>query len=150
MKKIEFEEGQLVTPGYVEIDGKTYLITEAVYEGDTPLSPFMLNNLQDNTEEAINEQSLHKYILKVTSEIATGGTITIPCKYKVGSNVLDVYLNGQKLLLSSDNAGTNGHYREVGTAGSISSQIKLTTDWGIPAESVTEGRIFEFVVKGEW
>lgn len=147
MKRIEFEDGQLVTPGRVKEDGT---IEEAVYEGDTPLSAFVMNKLQDNTEEAINEQILHKYILKVTSTIATGGTITIPCKYKVGSNVLDVYLNGQKLLLSSDDAGTNGHYREVGTAGSISNQIKLTTDWGIPVESVTEGRIFEFVVKGEW
>ena len=61
-----------------------------------------------------------------------------------------MYLNGQKLLLSSDDVGTNGHYREVGTAGSISNKIKLTTDWGIPQTSVTEGRVFEFVVKGEW
>lgn len=147
MKRINFEDGQLVTPGYVKEDGT---IEEAVYEGETPLSSLMMNKLQDNIEEAIDEQILHKYILEVTSEITAGETITIPCKYKVGSDVLDVYLNGQKLLLSSDDAGANGYYREVGEVDSISNQIKLTTDWGISEKSVAEGRIFEFIVKGEY
>nr|DAQ15463.1 MAG TPA: hypothetical protein [Caudoviricetes sp.] len=52
---------------------------------------------------------------------------------------------GEKLLLSSDAAGTDGHYRETGTANSISNQIKLTSDWG--AET---GEYFEFVVRGEY
>lgn len=51
MEKIKFKDGTLKTPGYVVIDGKTYEIVEAVYEGDTPLSAFMLNKLQDNIEE---------------------------------------------------------------------------------------------------
>lgn len=52
MNKINFEDGQLVSPAYVKEDGT---IEEAVYEGETPLSSFNLNKMQDNTEEAINE-----------------------------------------------------------------------------------------------
>ena len=80
MKRINFEDGQLVSAGYVKEDGT---IEEAVYEGNTPLSAFNLNKLQDNIEEAIDEQISHKYILKLTSAVSAGGTITIPCKYKV-------------------------------------------------------------------
>ena len=52
---------------------------------------------------------------------------------------------GEKLLLSSDAAGTDGHYREVGEANAISSQIKLTTDWAAEANEY-----FEFVIRGEY
>lgn len=52
---------------------------------------------------------------------------------------------GEKLLLSSDDSGTNGHYREVGEANAVSNQIKITTDWG--AET---GEYFEFIVRGEY
>lgn len=48
-------------------------------------------------------------------------------------------------MLSSDDAGTDGHYREVGTANSISNIIKTTTDW-----SAEKGDYFEFVVRGEY
>lgn len=48
-------------------------------------------------------------------------------------------------MLSSDDAGTDGHYREVGTANSISNIIKTTTDW-----SCDNGDYFEFVVRGEY
>ena len=58
---------------------------------------------------------------------------------------MDVYLNGERLLLSSNDAGTDGHYREVGTANSISNIIKTTTDW-----SAEKGDYFEFVVRGEY
>lgn len=50
MKRINFEDGQLVNAGYVKEDGT---IEEAVYEGSTPLSAFNMNKLQDNIEEAI-------------------------------------------------------------------------------------------------
>ncbi len=55
------------------------------------------------------------------------------------------FICGEKLLLSSDDSGTNGHYREVGEANAVSNQIKLTTDWG--AET---GEYFEFIVRGEY
>lgn len=50
MEKINFQDGQLVEPGYVEIDGVKHQITEAEYEGNTPLSSFVLNKMQDNIE----------------------------------------------------------------------------------------------------
>lgn len=55
------------------------------------------------------------------------------------------FICGEKLLLSSDDSGTNGHYREVGESGNISNQIKTTIDWEIPV-----GRYFDFVVRGEY
>ena len=50
---------------------------------------------------------------------------------------------GEKLILSSDDVGTDGHYREVGENNAVSNQIKLTTDWGCEV-----GEYFEFVVRG--
>lgn len=52
---------------------------------------------------------------------------------------------GEKLLLSSDDSGTNGHYREVGETNAISNQIKLTSDWGCDS-----GEYFEFIIRGEY
>lgn len=49
---------------------------------------------------------------------------------------------GEKLLLSSDDAGSDGHYREVGQVNAVSNQIKLTTDWGAEANEY-----FEFIVR---
>lgn len=51
MNKIIFEEGTLVTPAKVNEDGT---ITPAVWEGNTPLTPHILNLMQDNIETAIN------------------------------------------------------------------------------------------------
>lgn len=87
----------------------------------------------------------HKYFLQLTAAVAKGGTITLPCYYKVGTHCLDVYYMGELLILSSDDAGTDGHYREVGQANSVSNQIKTTTDWGCDV-----GEYFEFVVRGEY
>ena len=80
--------------------------------GVTPVNANTFNTFQNN----INETS---YIYKITSSITAGTEVTIPCYYKVGKGTLDVYLNGERLLLSSDSSGTNGHYQEVGTADSI-------------------------------
>lgn len=50
MERINFQDGQLVSQGYVEIDGTHHQIHEAEYTGTTPLSAYMLNKLQDNIE----------------------------------------------------------------------------------------------------
>ena len=55
------------------------------------------------------------------------------------------FICGEKLLLSSDAAGTNGHYQEVGEANAVSNQIKLTSESGCDS-----GDYFEFVVRGEY
>ena len=52
--KIVFEDGQLVNPGYVQIDGVNHEVTEAEYEGNTPLSAYNLNLMQDNLRENIS------------------------------------------------------------------------------------------------
>lgn len=128
----KFEDGILVEDAYVIIDGKKYPVIMPEYEGNTPMTARNLNNLLETT-----------YDLMLTSNVAAGGEITLPFYYKVGANVLQVYYMGQLLLLSSDDAGTDGHYREVGEADSLSNKIKLTTDW-----SAETGEYFKFVVKG--
>lgn len=73
MDKINFKDGQLVTEGYVEIDGVQHNITEAVYEGETPFSSLNLNKMQDNIEKAINEKADE---VKLDEKLdKTGGTI---------------------------------------------------------------------------
>ena len=97
----------------------------------------------ENKQVEIEKTYSKEYSLVLSSNVSTGGEITLPFKYKVGANVLQVYYMGQLLLLSTDDAGTDGHYREVGEADSISNKIKLTTDW-----SADKGEYFKFVVKG--
>ena len=96
--------------------------------------------LQNNIENSVEE---YIYNLVLNSNIDLGGEITLPFYYKVGANVLQVYYMGQLLLLSSDDVGSDGHYREIGDADSLSNKIKLTTDW-----SAEIGEYFKFVVKG--
>lgn len=140
MIKIPFEDGQKTQEAYTTINGQNYLVTPAVWQGKTPLSALNLNKMQSNIENTVE---VYTYNLILTANVAPGGEITLPFYYKVGANVLQVYYMGLLLLLSSDDAGTNGHYREVGTADSLSNKIKLTTDW-----SAEQGEYFKFVVKG--
>ena len=93
----------------------------------------------------LNKLIPHKYILPITTTNTAGAEINLPCYYKVGYEVLDVYLNGERILLSSDDIGTDGHYREVGTSGSVSNKIKTTTDWNLKS-----GDVLELEVKGEY
>lgn len=94
---------------------------------------------------AINLENVitHKYNLILTSAVEAGQVLDIPCKYKVGSNCLDVFYNGERLLLSSNISGTDGHYCEVGNTNSISNQIQLTSDW-----KAEIGDYFDFVTRG--
>lgn len=104
----------------------------------TPTSAHNLNRMQKNL-------LTYKYQLKITSAVTAGTEVTIPCYYKVGQAVLDVYLNGERLSLSSDASGTDGHYQEIGTANSISNKIKTTTDWALDIDD-----ILNFVIRGEY
>ena len=145
MKKKVFKNGTLKSKAYfINFDVKQ-VVEEAIFEGETPLSAENLNDMQNNIEEEINSHIEHKYFLQLTAAVAKGGTITLPCSYKVGTHCLDVYYMGELLTISSDDTGTDGHYREVGEANAVSNQIKLTTDWGCES-----GEYFEFVVRGEY
>lgn len=53
MDKMQFENGVLVTPAKVVIDGVEHEVTPAVYEGKTPFSAENINQMQDNIERAI-------------------------------------------------------------------------------------------------
>lgn len=145
MKKKVFQNGTLKSKAYFMDGDVKQEVEEAVYEGTTPLSAENLNDMQDNIEEEINSHIEHKYFLQLTAAVAKGGTITLPCNYKVGTHCLDVYYMGELLILSSDDAGTDGHYREIGEANTVSNQIKTTTDWDCES-----GEYFEFVVRGEY
>lgn len=138
MQIVEFENGTKTQNAYVEIDGVKHEVVPAVYTGRTPLSAYNINRAQKNL-------LTHKYKLTVSKTTSSGAEITLPCYYKVGQDVLDVYLEDERLIKSSDTAGTDGHYVEVGTINSISNKIKITNDWAVEA-----GMIFEFVVRGEY
>ena len=103
----------------------------------------MIVQSNENRQVKAKQFLLHTYNLVLTENVAAGGEITLPFYYKVGANVLQVYYMGQLLLLSSDDAGSDGHYIELGEVDSISNNIKLTSDW-----SAETGEYFKFVVKG--
>ena len=92
-------------------------------------------------------QKTYKYKMSGSpmKEVLPGGKITLPCTYKVGAGVLDIYFNGELLILSADAVGSNGHYLEVGTTGSISNEIQLTNDWGTSSDYY-----LAIVVRGEY
>lgn len=114
--------------------------------GESPaLNDENLNQMQKLIKADVKEKQAFKYTLEITEDKTAGQEITIPCNYKVGEEVLDVYLNGERLLKSSDDAGTDGHYREIGSTGSISNKIKTTTDWNLEADDV-----LDLVVRGEY
>ena len=135
----QFKEGTLKKGASVKIDGVEYVVTMPTYEGETPLSP---ENLNRAISECIKEFSI---LVKITADTAKGAIVTFSRKFKVGAGVLDVYLNGERLIKSSDEAGTDGHYVEVGTAGAMSNQIKLTTDWNLEKDDY-----LLIMTRGEW
>lgn len=107
--------------------------------------PEDMKKLCEKIEDSYENFTPHKYQLKITEDKEAGEEIEIPCYYKVGVGVLDVYLNGERLIKSSDDAGTDGHYCEVGSNGSISKKIKSTTDWNLESNDT-----LEITVRGEW
>ena len=48
---VKFEDGQLINPAHVIIDGVRHEITPSVYEGNTPLSSYNLNRMQEKILE---------------------------------------------------------------------------------------------------
>lgn len=138
------EKGDTGDAGITPVKGVDYFTDNEIEE--------IQNNIKEEVNTQINEVNTkinniteHKYTQKITANIDAGTSFTIPCNYKVEQDVLDVYLNGEKLIKSSDSTGTNGHYQEVGETNSISNQIKTTTDWNLET-----GDILEFVVRGDY
>lgn len=101
--------------------------------------------VQDLADGISSTQVFHKHKLVIAENIEQATEIELPCNYKVGQDVLDVFLNGERLILSSDEQGADGHYVEVGEANSISNKIKITTDWNLKI-----GDVLELIVRGEY
>lgn len=118
-------------------------LTQATEVNDNDIVMIVQSN--ENRQVKAEQLTQHTYNLILDENVAAGGEITLPFYYRVGANVLQVYYMGQLLLLSSDDAGTDGHYREVGEADSISNKIKLTSDW-----AADKGEYFKFIVKGAY
>lgn len=101
-----------------------------------------VNDLKDTISST---QVFQRYSLEITENKAAGAEITLPCNYKVGQDILDVYLDSERLALSTDTAGSDGHYLEVGTKDSISNKIKSTSDWNLEKNDV-----LTLVVRGDY
>lgn len=82
MNKIPFQDGTKTQEAYVTVNDQNYLVTPAVWSGDTPLSAFNLNKLQDNVEEAINIQRV-TITLESTVNANTNYTLPDGLYYKV-------------------------------------------------------------------
>lgn len=112
-------------------DAYIYKDNEWKQIGSAELDPSKLTvNLVENS-----------YDLTLTEAVAAGGTITLPSMYKVGFDRLDVYLNGEKLI-KAEADDTEGHYYEVGTEGTLSNTIQITSDW-----TAEVGDVFEFTIR---
>lgn len=69
MDKIPFEDGTLVTAGYVEIDGTKYETVQPEYTGKTPLSAYNLKKMQDNIESDINAKAEEQNTLREDGDL---------------------------------------------------------------------------------
>lgn len=105
---------------------------------DEDIIPIVQNNVNKKIKMKKLRTETHT-TLTTTTPIAENTNYTIPLNYKVGSNTLDIYYMGEKLV-------KNEHYIEVGESGAVSNIIQFK-DWG---QSVPKDRIIEFVVKGEY
>lgn len=127
MKKTNWQDGNLVSKAKVIIDGVTYEVEPEEYEGQTPLSSTMLNEMENNIEESINGK---KVMLETTQVITQNTNYTVPQKYTVGKNDMWIYFEGM-LLIKDEN------YTEVGTDGVESTTIQFK-DWDVPERSKLE------------
>lgn len=104
----------------------------AAYQG------YLLDQNKANTSDV----DLNTYRLNISADTAKGATVTLPCTYKVGNDSLIVQLESETLIKATS-SDTEGHYYEVGTSGSTSTQIRLTSDWNL-----SSGDILILRVKG--
>lgn len=127
MKKTNWQDGTLASKAKVIIDGVTHEVEPEEYEGQTPLSSSMLNEMEDNIETSINGK---KILVETTSVITQNTNYTVPQKYLVGKNDMWIYFEGV-LLIKDEN------YIEVGVEEAESTLIQFK-DWDVPKESKLE------------
>lgn len=69
MKRVDFQDGQLVKPATVTINEVEHTVKPAQYSGTTPISKRTLNLMQDNIEEEIDLNKIHTYTMTVEADI---------------------------------------------------------------------------------
>lgn len=131
--------------------------TSGNYEdlSNRPEIPEISNSLEDTSvnkalsaaqgktlnDKIISSSTVLEYAM-TGKTVEAGGTLELGFNYKVGDNSLKFYLNGEKLV--PGNADAFCHYMEVGEEGTVSTSIKITSDWSIvPTDEL------EFYVRGE-
>lgn len=104
--------------------------------------------VQENENKKVKYSKLnsHKYQLIVEENTTGEHEMTIPCYYKVGSDCLDIFFNGEKLIKSIQEDGEDGHYKEVGEIDTISNKILI----GSSKYTIDTGDCFEFIVRGNF
>lgn len=103
------------------------LVFENLPSKNTPINETNLNKIQ----------TVQTAIITTSTTIAQNTNYTIPLKYRVGDNSLEVIYMGERLI-----KGT--HYIEVGNTGEVSNTIQFY-NWG---QAVPSGRTIEFIVRG--
>lgn len=125
MEKINFEVGTQVSPAKVTIDNVDHEVTPAVWEGNTPLSPFVLKTMQNNIEEEFQVDKT-KISGSTSQEVTPSLTNVVPIE-----NV-DVYGVNE---FDKDNVNSINAYFES-SGGSIKSSSNNTTIY-IPCKANT-------------
>ena len=91
MQKIPFKDGQLVQTGYVMINGVKHEMVEPIYNGETPINAEMLNQMQENAQQAINsvsENSIPRYKALQLGEMWVQNTDTNQYEYTIEDNLV--------------------------------------------------------------
>lgn len=103
MDKINFQNGILVAKAKVTINGTVYEVEPEEYEGETPLSAEILNEMQDNIENAINTVQNN---LNTTNQNIENLTT-----YSTTEKVVGTWIDGKTLyeitLTGTKNAGAD-------------------------------------------
>ena len=117
MKKINFENGTLISKAKVEVGGTIYDVEPAQYEGTTPLSAQNLNQIQANVESAILalEKAMQEKIKwkKQTINLGHNETVTIPEIKETQEIYVKASYNadrGNYAIMNILNDGVNGYY----------------------------------------
>ncbi len=111
MEKINFENGTLISKAKVLINGTIYEVEPAQYEGSTPLSAQILNEMQGNIETAIEEVQTN-----------TNDKLNNINTYSTEETKVGTWIDGKPI------------YRKVFTLPNISSSNKQLVNSSVPVE----------------
>lgn len=86
---VNFQDGTLVEPAKVTIDGVDHIVTPARWEGETPLGSYTLNKLQTDLQEEIKNIS-SSYDMRKQSSGSVSNTYALLAKYELTGNSVDM------------------------------------------------------------